>query len=87
MKITRTILGREIAIELTAEEVRKIYYETDREYLREDVRQWLEAAEKEFDDKLVEEILDELCENYDDNLSHWDNIRSAYDWHRILLEG
>ena len=86
MKITRTILGREIAIELTAEEVRKIYYETDREYLREDVRQWLEAAEKEFDDKLVEEILDELCENYDDNLSHWDNIRSAYDWHMLLLE-
>lgn len=84
MKITRTILGQEIAIELTPEEVRKIYYETDREYLRQDIRQWLEAAGREFDDELIEEILDELCENYDDNLSHWDNIRSAYDWHKRL---
>lgn len=86
MKITRTILGQEIAIELTPKEIRKIYYETDREYLREDVQQWLESAEKEFDNELIEEILDELCENYDDNLSHWENIRSAHDWHKRLRE-
>ena len=37
MKITRTINGQEITIELTAEEMRKAYYEIDRVYLRGDI--------------------------------------------------
>lgn len=80
MKITRTINGQEIAIELTVEEMRKIYYEIDKEYLQEDVKQWAEDAGKELNDKLLEDVIGELDSNYNSDLSHWENISSAYNW-------
>jgi len=80
MKITRTINGQEITIELTTEEMRKAYREIDKEYLYEDVRQWAEDTKKEFDDDLIEDIVGDLESNYDSNFSHWDNIESVYNW-------
>lgn len=80
MKITRTINGQEVTIELTSEEMRKAYDEIDKEYLYEDVRQWAEDSEKELDDDLIEDIVGELESNYDSDFSHWDNIESAYNW-------
>lgn len=80
MEITRTIYGQEITIELTAEEMRKIYYEIDKEYLHEDVKQWAEGTGKELDNDLLENVVGELESNYDSNFSHWDNIESAYNW-------
>lgn len=79
MKITRNINGQEIAIELTAEEMRNAYYEIDREHLRNDVLQWADEEDKVIDEKLLEDILGELDKNYDSNIGHWDNIQSAYD--------
>lgn len=80
MKITRTINGQEITIELTAEEMRKAYYEIDKEYLREDIQQWAEDTGKELDNDLLENVVGELESNYDSDFSHWDNIESAYNW-------
>ncbi len=84
MKITRTINGQEITIELTAEEMRRAYYEIDREHLRNDILQWAEEEDKVIDDQLLEDILGELDKNYDSNTGHWDNIQSAYDWQIYL---
>lgn len=86
MKITRTINGQEITIELTAEEMRKAYYEIDREYLRDDVLQWAEETDKVIDDQLLEDILGELDKSYDSDTSHWDNIRNAYNWQIYLRQ-
>lgn len=80
MKITRTINGQEITIELTSEEMRKAYYEIDREYLREDILQWAEDNEKEIDDDLIEKILGKLDKDYKSDYSLWDNISSNYNW-------
>lgn len=78
MKITRTIHGQEITIELTAREMREAYYEVDKDYYREDIETWLENNEKEVDDDFKDKMLYELIDNYDSNLSHWENIASAY---------
>ena len=78
MKITRTIKGQEITIELTAEEMRRAYYDVEKDYYREDIETWLENNEKEVDDDFKDKMLNELIDNYDSDLSHWENIASAY---------
>lgn len=80
MKITRTINGQEIAIELTKEELREAYQEAEQNYFREDILQWAEDHGKTIDDELLENILGELDKNYDSNSSLWANIRSNYNW-------
>lgn len=80
MKITRTINGQEALIELTKEELREAYHETEQDYFREDILQWAEDHEKTIDDDLLEKILGELDKNYDSNSSLWDNISSSYNW-------
>lgn len=79
MKITRTINGQEIAIELTVEEMHKAYYDVEKDYYREDIEMWLENNEEEVDDELKYKMLDELIDNYDSDISHWENIANAYD--------
>lgn len=79
MKITRTINGQEITIELTSKEMREAYYETEKDYWREDIEVWLKNKEKEVDDEFKYKMLDDLIDNYDSDISHWDNIANAYD--------
>lgn len=79
MKITRTINGQEITIELTKEEMNKAYYEIEKDYYREDIEMWLENNEEEVDDDFKNKMLDELIDNYDSDISHWNNIANAYD--------
>lgn len=78
MKITRTINGQEITIELTAEEMRKAYYEIEKDYYREDIETWLENNEKEVDDEFKDKMFDTLIDDYDSDISHWNNIANAY---------
>ena len=78
MKITRTINGQEITIELTAEEMRRAYYDVEKDYYREDIETWLENNGEEVDDDFKDKMLYELIDNYDSDLSHWENIASAY---------
>lgn len=78
MKITRTINGQEITIELTAEEMRKAYYEIDREYLRDDIQQWAEDNDKNISEKLEAKMVRYLAKEDDANVSRWDNIENAY---------
>ena len=78
MKITRTINGQEIAIELTAKEMREAYYEIEKDYYLEDIKTWLGNNEIEVDDDFKGKMLYELIDNYDSDLSHWENIASAY---------
>lgn len=78
MKITRTINGQEIAIELTKEEMEKVYREVDEEYLREDIQQWTDDNEKYIDRKLENKMVRYLAEGDDANASRWDNIENAY---------
>lgn len=80
MKITRTIYGQEITIELTKEELREAYQEAEQDYFREDILQWAEDHRKTIDNDLLEEILGELDKNYDSNSSIWANISSNYNW-------
>lgn len=80
MKITRTIYGQEITIELTKEELREAHQEAEQNYLREDILQWAENHGKTVDDDLLENILGELDKNYDSNSSLWANISSNYNW-------
>lgn len=79
MKITRTINGQEITIELTAEEMRKTHYEIEKDYYLEDIKTWLENNEIEVDDDFKGKMLDDLIDNYDSDISHWSNIEDAYD--------
>lgn len=78
MKITRTIHGEEITIELTAEEMEKVYREVDEEYLREDIQQWAEDNDKDIDEILENKMVCYLAEEDDANASRWDNIENAY---------
>lgn len=80
MKITRTIYGQEMTIELTKEELREAYREAEQNYFREDILQWAEDNGKTVDDELLENILGELDKNYDSNSSLWANISSTYNW-------
>ena len=80
MKITRTINGQEITIELTEQELREAHREAEQNYFREDILQWAEDNEKEIDDDILEKILGELDKNYDSNYSLWANISSNYNW-------
>ena len=78
MKITRTINGQEIAIELTTEEMLRAYSELDEEYLREDIQQWAEDNDKSISEKLEDKMVHYLAEEDDANASRWDNIENAY---------
>lgn len=78
MKITRTINGQEITIELTAEEMRRAYYDVEKDYYREDIEMWLENNEKEVDGDFKDKMLDELIDDYDSDISHWENIANVY---------
>lgn len=78
MKITRTIYGQEITIELTAEEMEKVYREVDEEYLREDIQQWADDNDKDIDEILENKMVRYLVEEDDANASRWDNIENAY---------
>ena len=78
MKITRTINGQEIAIELTKEEMLRAYSELDEEYLREDIQQWAEDNDESIDEKLEAKMVRYLAEEDDANASRWDNIENAY---------
>lgn len=80
MKITRTIHGQEITIELTKEELCEAYQEAEQNYFHEDILQWAEDHGKTIDDELLENILGELDKNYDSNSSLWDNISANYNW-------
>lgn len=78
MKITRTINGQEIAIELTTEEMLRAYSELDEEYLREDIQQWAEDNDENISEKLEAKMVRYLAEEDDANASRWDNIENAY---------
>ena len=78
MKITRTINGQEIAIELTTEEMLLAYSELDEEYLREDIQQWAEDNDENISEKLETKMVRYLAEEDDANASRWDNIENAY---------
>ena len=78
MKITRTINGQEIAIELTTEEMLQVYSELDEEYLREDIQQWAEDNDENISEKLEAKMVCYLAEENDANASRWDNIENAY---------
>jgi hypothetical protein len=78
MKITRTINGQEIAIELTTEEMLQVYSELDEEYLREDIQQWAEDNDENISEKLEAKMVRYLAEEDDANASRWDNIENAY---------
>ena len=78
MKITRTINGQEIAIELTTEEMLRAYSELDEEYLREDIQQWAEDNDENISEKLETKMVRYLAEENDANASRWDNIENAY---------
>lgn len=78
MKITRTINGQEITIELTAEEMRRAYYDVEKDYYREDIEMWLKNNEKEVDGDFKDKMLDELIDDYDSDISHWENIANVY---------
>ena len=60
MKITRTINGQEITIELTTEEMRKAYYDVEKDYYREDIETWLENNEEEVDDDFKDKMLENI---------------------------
>lgn len=79
MKITRIINGQEITIELTSKEMREVYYEIEKDYWREDIEVWLENKEKEVDDEFKYKMLNDLIDNYDSDISHWENIANSYD--------
>ena len=78
MKITRTINGQEIAIELTTEEMLRAYSELDEEYLREDIQQWAEDNDESISEKLEDKMVHYLAEEDDANASRWENIENAY---------
>ena len=82
MKITRTINGQEIAIELTTEEMLRAYSELDSEldekFLREDIQQWAEDNDESISEKLEDKMVHYLAEEDDANASRWDNIENAY---------
>ena len=78
MKITRTINGQEIAIELTTEEMLRAYSELDEEQLREDIQQWAEDNDESISEKLEDKMVHYLAEEDDANASRWDNIENAY---------
>ena len=78
MKITRTINGQELAIELTTEEMLRAYSELDEEYLREDIQQWAEDNDESISEKLEDKMVHYLAEEDDANASRWDNIENAY---------
>ena len=78
MKITRTINGQEIAIELTTEEMLLAYSELDEDYLREDIQQWAEDNDENISEKLETKMVRYLAEEDDANASRWDNIENAY---------
>ena len=78
MKITRTINGQEIVIELTTEEMRRAYYDVEKDYFREDIEAWLENNKKDVDNDFKDKMLDELIDDYDSDISHWENVANAY---------
>lgn len=64
---------------------RAIYEDMQAEYDEADVRQWFEDQGYVYDDKDVFTILDTLREDYDSNMSCWENIEAAYNNHNMHL--
>ena len=60
------------AIELTAEECRKVYVELDREYHKEDIYSRLETLEIELDDYHIDDIVDLFVNALDHNDDYFD---------------
>lgn len=73
MKITRTIDGHEITIELTKEEMLRTRSELDEEYVREtceeDIDLWLEESGRVISPKLRRQMVDYLADDFDENMT------------------
>ena len=73
MKITRTIDGHEITIELTEEEMLRARSELDEEYIRETCEEnidlWLEENGKTISPKLKSQMVDYLADDFDENMT------------------
>ena len=73
MKITRTINGQEITIELTEEEMLRARSELDEEYIRETCEEnidlWLEENGKTISPKLKRQMVDYLADDFDENMT------------------
>lgn len=57
----------------------EIWASLQREYDKEDIRNWLTDEGIDFNDETVEEVLNYLYDEQDANLGIWDNIKKAYD--------
>lgn len=60
----------------------KLFHAKQREYYREDIYSILEEDEEEITSEEEGRVLDYLECKYDSNISYWDNIRNAIDYHR-----
>ena len=73
MKITRTIDGQEIAIELTEEEMLRARSELDEEYVRktceENIDLWLEESGRAISPELKRQMVDYLADDFDENMT------------------
>ena len=73
MKITRTINGQEITIELTEEEMLRARSELDEEYIRETCEEnidlWLEESGRAISPELKTQMVDVLADDFDENMT------------------
>ena len=73
MKITRTIDGHEITIELTEEEMLLARSELDEEYIRETCEEnidlWLEESGRAISPELKRQVVDYLADDFDENMT------------------
>ena len=73
MKITRTINGQEITIELTEEEMLRARSELDKEYIRETCEEnidlWLEENGRTISPELKRQMVDYLADDFDENMT------------------
>lgn len=84
MTITRIINSREVEIELTKEEMDKVYQERDLQYQIEDVQMEIdERAERLGTPDLTDDDVRKIAKNIDDELSgycvYWEQYWSAVD--------
>lgn len=73
MKITRTIDGHEITIELTEEEMLRARSELYEEYVRETCEEnidlWLEESGRAISPELKRQMVDYLADDFDENMT------------------
>ena len=73
MKITRTIDGHKITIELTEEEMLRSRSELDEEYIRETCEEnidlWLEESGMAISPELKRQMVDYLADDFDENMT------------------